>query len=128
MSRLRAAIGDRASVVARDGGYVLDAAIDEVDLYRFEHALDEGRSLLAEHPAAARPSLQAALALWRGEPLSGLPDGVLTVERARLEGKRQEALEARIDADLVLGDGASLVGELQSCSPSIPRGSGSPSS
>ena len=77
---------------------------------RFEQALDEGRSLLAEHPAAARPRLQAALALWRGEPLSGLPDGVLTVERARLEGKRLEALEARIDADLALGEGASLVG------------------
>jgi DNA-binding SARP family transcriptional activator/streptogramin lyase len=113
VSRLRATLGDRASVIARGGGYVLYAALDEVDLCRFEHALDEGRSLLAEHPAAARPRLQAALALWRGEPLSGLPDGVLTVERARLDGKRQQALEARIDADLALGEGASLVGELQ---------------
>ena len=120
VSRLRATLGDRASVVARDGGYVLDAAINEVDLYRFEHALDEGRSLLAEHPAAARPRLQAALALWRGEPLSGLPDGVLTVDRARLEGERQEALEARIEADLALGEGASLVAELQELRSEYP--------
>lgn len=120
MSRLRATLGNRASVVARDGGYVLDAAIDEVDLCRFERALDEGRSLLAEHPAAARPRLQAALALWRGEPLSGLPDGVLMIERARLERKRQEALEARIDADLALGEGASLVGELQELRSEYP--------
>ena len=120
VSRLRATLGDRASVVARDGGYVLDAAINEVDLYRFEHALDEGRSLLAEHPAAARPRLQAALALWRGEPLSVFPDGVLTVDRARLEGERQEALEARIEADLALGEGASLVAELQELRSEYP--------
>jgi DNA-binding SARP family transcriptional activator/streptogramin lyase len=120
VSRLRATLGHPASVVARNGGYVLAAAIDEVDLYRFEHALDEGQSLLAEHPAAARPRLRAALALWRGEPLSGLPDGVLTVERARLEGKRHEALEARIDADLALGEGASLVGELQELRSAYP--------
>ena len=100
-------------MVARSGGYLLDAATEEVDVYRFERALDEGRSLLVEHPAAARPRLQAALELWRGESLSGLPDGVLTVERAGLEGQRLDALEARIDADLALGEGASLVGELQ---------------
>ena len=120
VSRLRATLGDRATVVARGGGYVIDAPVDELDLHRFERELDEGRSLLAEHPAAARPRLQAALALWRGEPLSGLPDGVLTVERARLEGKRLEALEARIDADLALGEGASLVGELQELRSAYP--------
>ena len=120
VSRLRATLGNRASVMARDGGYVLDVAIDEVDVCRFEYALDEGRSLLAEHPAAARPRLQAALALWRGEPLSGLPEGVLTVERARLESERQAALEARIDADLALGQGASLVGELQELRSEYP--------
>ena len=113
VSRLRATLGAHASVVARGGGYVIDAPADELDLYRFEQALEEGRSLLAEDPAAARWRLQSALALWRGEPLSGLPDGVLAVERARLEGKRLEALEARIDADLRLGEGVSLVGELE---------------
>jgi DNA-binding SARP family transcriptional activator len=120
VSRLRASLGDRASVVARGGGYVIDAPVDELDLHRFEQALDEGRSLLAEHPAAARPRLQDALALWRSEPLLGLPAGVLAVERARLEGKRLEALEARIDADIALGEGASLVGELQSLRRAYP--------
>lgn len=120
VSRLRATLGDSANVMARDGGYVIDAPADELDLYRFEQALDEGRSLLAEHPAASRPRLQAALALWRGEPLSGLPDGVLTIERARLEGKRLEALEARIDADIALGEGASLVAELQKLRAEYP--------
>ena len=57
------------------------------------------------------------------------PDGVLTVERARLEGKRQEALEALIDADLALrGKEPRWSGSCRSCGPSIPRGSGSPSS
>lgn len=120
VSRLRATLGDRAKVVARSGGYVLEAAAEEVDVYRFEQALDEGRTLLAVDPVAARARLQAALALWRGEPLSGLPDGVLTVERAGLEGKRLEALETRIEADLALGEGAALVGELQGLRAEYP--------
>ena len=113
VSRLRATLGNAATVVARGGGYLLDAPTDEIDIHRFEQALEEGRSLLAEHPAAARPRLQAALALCQGEPLSGLPEGVLSVERARLEDELLDALEARIDADLALGEGASLVGELK---------------
>ena len=46
VSRLRATLGDRASVVARDGAAMYSMPpIDEVDLYRGrEHALDEGRS------------------------------------------------------------------------------------
>ena len=120
VSRLRAALGDSANVVARSGGYVFQASAEDVDVYRFEQALDEGRSLLAEHPAAARARLEGALALWRGRPLSGLPDGVLAVERARLEAERLQALEARIDADLALGEGTSLVGELQELRSEYP--------
>ena len=120
VSRLRAALGDSATVVACSGGYVLHTEAEEVDVYRFEQALDESRSLLAEHPAAARARLEGALGLWRARPLSGLPDGVLAVERARLEDQRLEALEARIDADLALGEGASLVGELQELQSEYP--------
>jgi DNA-binding SARP family transcriptional activator/streptogramin lyase len=120
VSRLRAALGDSANVVARSGGYVFQASAEDVDVYRFEQALDEGRSLLAEQPAVARARLEGALALWRGRPLSGLPDGVLAVERARLEAERLEALEARIDADLALWEGTSLVGELQELRSEYP--------
>jgi DNA-binding SARP family transcriptional activator len=113
VSRLRAALGDSVSVVARGGGYMLDAPSDELDVHRFERALEQARSLLAEDPSKARARLEAALALWRGHAMGGVPEGALAVERARLEDERLEALEARIDADLALGEAASLVGELQ---------------
>jgi DNA-binding SARP family transcriptional activator/streptogramin lyase len=113
VSRLRATLGESATLVARAGGYVLDAPRDEIDVQRFEQALAEARALLDDDPRAARTRLAAALALWRGDAFGGVPDGVLSVERARLEDERFEALGARIDADLALGEGASLIGELQ---------------
>jgi DNA-binding SARP family transcriptional activator/streptogramin lyase len=113
VSRLRATVGDSATVVARGGGYVLDAPTLEIDLYRFEQALVEARALLADDPQAAKTRLESALALWRGEALGGVAQGVLSIERGRLQDERLEALETRIDADLALGEGASVVGELQ---------------
>jgi DNA-binding SARP family transcriptional activator/streptogramin lyase len=113
VSRLRATLGEGATLVARGGGYVLEAPRDEIDVQRFEHALAEARALRDDDPRAARAQLEAALALWQGDALGGVPEGVLSVERARLEDARVEALGARIDADLALGEGASLVSELQ---------------
>jgi DNA-binding SARP family transcriptional activator/streptogramin lyase len=113
VSRLRATLGTSATVVARGGGYVLDAPVGEIDAHRFEQALEDARAALGQDPRAAAARLRTALSLWRGEALGGLPDGALSLERARLENERLDALEARIDADLALGESASLVGELQ---------------
>jgi DNA-binding SARP family transcriptional activator/streptogramin lyase len=113
VSRLRATLAGCATVVARGGGYVLDAPVDEIDVWEFREVLAEARALLGDDPRAARARLEAALALWRGKALGGVPEDLLYVERERLEGERLEALEARIDADLALGGGASLVGELR---------------
>jgi DNA-binding SARP family transcriptional activator/streptogramin lyase len=113
VSRLRATLGESATVLARGGGYVLDAPADEIDVHRFERAVTEARGLLAEDPRAARSRFQDGLRVWRGEALGGLPERVLRVDRARLEDERLEALEARIDADLALGETSALVAELQ---------------
>jgi DNA-binding SARP family transcriptional activator/streptogramin lyase len=112
VSRLRKALGDGPALVARAGGYLLEAPADEVDVHTFDQALARGRSLLAKDPEAAGSQLRAALAVWRGPALGGIPTGVLDIERAQLEDARLEALEARIDADLALGKASSLVGEL----------------
>ena len=98
--------------MARGGGYVLVVPAEDVDVYRFQRAVAEGRGLLAADPKAAQACLVAALTLWRGRVLGGVPEGLLSVERDRLEEERLQALEARIDADLVLGGGPALVSEL----------------
>src|SRR5207248_586593 len=65
--------------------------------------------------AGARAELlREALALWRGAPLADLAFKTFAQrEIARLEKLRLEALEERIDAELELGAGAELVGELE---------------
>jgi DNA-binding SARP family transcriptional activator len=113
VSRLRATLGDCATVVARRGGYVLDAPDDQIDVWGFRQMLAEARDRLADDPRTASARLDVALALWQGKALGGVPEDLLCVERERLEDERLEALEARFDADLTLGEGASLVGELQ---------------
>ena len=58
--------------------------------------------------------LREALALWRGPALVDFAyDGFAAAESGRLEDLRLAALEDRIDADLVLGRDAELVGEIE---------------
>jgi DNA-binding SARP family transcriptional activator len=118
VSRLRRLLedGDAAGVlVTRAGGYVLNAGPEQLDVARFERLLADGRGLLAGGDAAsAAARLREALALWRGPPLADL--AVLEFvqpEIRRLEELRLLALMERIDADLVLGADAELIGELE---------------
>jgi DNA-binding SARP family transcriptional activator/streptogramin lyase len=114
VSRLRRTLGANAPVVGRGGGYVLNVLPDQVDAYRFEAAVSEGRRLLlAQDPQGARRYLTQALRLWHGQALGGVAEGALAVDRDRLEEERLQTLEARIDADLALGAGTSLVSELE---------------
>src|SRR4051812_15965210 len=114
VSQLRKSL-DPGLLVTRPPGYELRVAAGDVDLYRFEKAVDEGRSALAAgRRADARRILEDALALWRGPPLADLTfEECLQADIARLEELRLTALEARADADLALGDHAGVIGELE---------------
>ena len=114
VSRLRRALGpDR--IVRRAPGFVVRVEPGELDLETFEALLENGRIAAAVGDAAeARDSLHAALALWRAPALADLEyEPFAGVETARLEERRLLALEARVDADLRLGSGLELVGELE---------------
>jgi DNA-binding SARP family transcriptional activator/DNA-binding beta-propeller fold protein YncE len=95
VSRLRKALG--ADAITYRGGYALAADVS-VDLDRFRELVASGQ------PAAA-------LALWRGRAVADVP--LLGDESERLEELRLGAIEDRIDADLVAGEAATLVPELQ---------------
>lgn len=123
VSHLRDALepgrGDgRASVVqAREPGYVL--VVDgerSVDACRFEQLAGEGKHALAQgDPARAAARLQAALRLWRGDPLAEFAFAPFAqAEIARLSELRLLALEDRVEADLALGRHAEAAGELRS--------------
>jgi predicted ATPase/DNA-binding SARP family transcriptional activator len=116
VSRLRGALGDPAVIGTTGAGYRLRLAPGELDLDRFERAVEAGRgSLAAGRPERAAEQLRDALAMWRGPPLAdvaALP--FAAPEILRLEEERFDALESRIDADLAAGRHADLAGELRS--------------
>ena len=111
ISKLRKELGDGGRLIAAGPtGYTLEIDDDEFDVARFERLVAAaGR----EEPAAAGDLLREALALWRGPALCDVPEHFAQSEAARLEDARLEALEARIDADLELGEHDGLVAELE---------------
>ena len=101
-------------LLTRSPGYIVEVGAEEIDSLRFERLLNEGRSLLDTDPAAAGLVLGEALALWRGRPFEEFTyESWAQPAIARLEGLRLEAVEARIDADLMRGLSRELVSELE---------------
>jgi DNA-binding SARP family transcriptional activator/tetratricopeptide (TPR) repeat protein len=117
VSQLRKALDpERVGLLASSsGGYSLEIDPDSVDAPRFEGLLDEGRSALAVgEPSRANALLLEGLRLWRGPALADLAyEPFAQTEIARLEELRVAAVEARIEAELALGQAAELVGELE---------------
>jgi DNA-binding SARP family transcriptional activator/streptogramin lyase len=114
VSQLRKALGD-GRLQTREHGYLLALAPEQVDLGRFERLLGEGRELLAGGEAErAAETLTAALALWRGPPLSDFESAPFAQDEiARLEELHVACLEERIEADLARGRHSELIPELE---------------
>jgi DNA-binding SARP family transcriptional activator len=95
--------------------YALRRSPEELDRDRFEHALAKGRAALAEGESEqAAEQLRAALAMWRGAPLSDFAyERFAQDEIVRLEELHVAAVEDRIDADLACGRAEELVPELE---------------
>jgi DNA-binding SARP family transcriptional activator len=107
--------GERQHLATRPPGYLLQLEPDELDLFRFERLVAEGRDALATGDArTAADRLRAALGLWRGPALADFTyEPFAQSAIARLEELRLAALEDRIDAELALGRHGDLVGELE---------------
>lgn len=98
--RLRKVLGSERLLSSSDG-YRLVAADDEIDAQEFARLVAAG-------------SLEQALALWRGPPLSGLEFvPALAGEAQRLEQLRAEAVERSVDVGLAAGEHAHLIPQLE---------------
>ena len=115
ISELRKALGASSAIETRAPGYVLRLAPDQLDLDRFQRLAEQGmRAAGADDARRASDCLQEALGLWRGVPLADLVDEPFARGAiARLDELRLVALEHRIEADLILGRHAEVVGELE---------------
>ncbi|WP_018349407.1 BTAD domain-containing putative transcriptional regulator [Longispora albida] len=110
-SRLRKVL-PAGSVEGQTDGYRLRVEPDAVDAVRFERLIGQART--SEGPRRVS-LLREALGLWRGAAMQdvGLPDsGAFDAAVTRLDGLRLTATEDRFDAEVGLGHGADLVGEL----------------
>ncbi|MFG1910139.1 BTAD domain-containing putative transcriptional regulator [Kribbella sp. NPDC048928] len=107
--RLRRLLPADVLISSRDG-YSLRLATEALDLTRFEALVSAAHATDNLDVRAAH--LAQALALFKGEPLSGLPGHYLGVERHRLTERRLKILAERIDADLERGRYGDLVPEL----------------
>lgn len=111
VSQLRRLLGDGAAIMTQEPGYLIRLDSHQLDLLRFERLVAEAE--LVDAPLA-RQLLGEALGLWRGEPLAGVANDVLSrAELQRIEAARLAALERRIAADLTLGRHAQLIPELE---------------
>jgi DNA-binding SARP family transcriptional activator len=116
ISALRKELPDGAQTLQTIGtSYALRIAPDELDRDRFEHDLAKGRAALADGDGeGAAEQLRAALALWRGAPLSDFAyEQFAQDEILRLQELHVAAVEERIEADLACGRAAELVPELE---------------
>jgi DNA-binding SARP family transcriptional activator len=115
VSRLRKLVPPGA-ILARPGGYAIEPAPGEVDLWRFERFVADGReSFVSGDYELASSLFRQALSLWRGPPLAEFESTPFArSERPRLEELRLVTVEHWLDAELALGHHARLVGELES--------------
>jgi predicted ATPase/DNA-binding SARP family transcriptional activator len=118
ISRLRAELRQAGAghvIESHPAGYRLAVPPDAVDVTVFETLAARGRRALADGDAAqAARVLREALLAWRGQPLADVAGSEFAdVAAARLTELRSSVLADRIEADLALGEGASLVGELR---------------
>jgi DNA-binding SARP family transcriptional activator len=95
-------------------GYVLHVRPAAVDLNLFLQWTAQAREARsAGDQAQAAVFLRDALALWRGDPLAGLPGEYAESQRVRLTELRMAALEERLALDIDRGGHVAATAELQ---------------
>ncbi|MEU6098284.1 BTAD domain-containing putative transcriptional regulator [Streptomyces sp. NPDC047079] len=106
---------ERPALVTQPPGYRLAVDPDDVDLYRFQRVVEEGRAKLAAgSPREAAQLLRGALELWRGPALADLVEaGINWPELTAVQNSRLDVMEDYFDAELACGRQHAVLGELE---------------
>lgn len=117
VTRLRRTLGSQSGRLVTHGsaGYQLNIDRDDVDTARFRRHIDEGvLALRAGDPAAAVQHCTAALDLWHGDPLAGVPDAPWKItEVRRLEELRHTGVLTHAEASTELARYTSAISDLR---------------
>lgn len=110
--------GELASV---GDGYRLDIPQPDVDAGFAQHLSESAADLRAgSRTAEAGAALDEALALWRGEPLAGVPGPFAERQRDRLAELRISLIEQRSELDLASGRFQSAIPHLRELTAAFP--------
>src|SRR5262245_23086810 len=128
ISRLRRAFRANAGGHAIPGrlesageGYRLRLQQNALDLAVFQSRVTAAETeRAAGNLRAAASHLEAALQLWQGVPLAGLPGPFAEQQRDRLEEMRLAALATKLEIDLELGCHAHAAAELTALTSEYP--------
>ncbi|HEU5473375.1 MAG TPA: BTAD domain-containing putative transcriptional regulator [Actinophytocola sp.] len=116
ISGLRRLFGDAAQpgeIRTCPPGYLLDIPPGDLDSEEFTGLVAAAREhVLGGRIAQAADTLRAALALWRGPALDGVPSSLVQRGAALLEDARLAAIEERVRLDLAMGRHQEVCGEL----------------
>ncbi|MEV3900810.1 BTAD domain-containing putative transcriptional regulator [Mycobacterium sp. NPDC050551] len=113
IANLRRILGADLGLSTGTSAYCLHVGDHRIDARDFESLIERGRRQLDSGDAAGSArTLEQALGLWRGTPLSDLRNEVFVQQEVhRLETLRADAVEARFEAELRLGHAeASIAG------------------
>ncbi|MEU1729557.1 AfsR/SARP family transcriptional regulator [Streptosporangium sp. NPDC020145] len=112
VSRLRPALAGMGVTIAyAPQGYLLELAAEQVDVHEFRISVTRARSLDTDEAQAV--ALRRAIALWRGEPLTGVSGGeLLDGLRETLTEERLAATEECLNAEARAGHATVLIPEL----------------
>jgi DNA-binding SARP family transcriptional activator len=115
LRKLVAADGRSRRLGYRPPGYQLVLVPAELDALRFEDLARSGRLALRRGDArAAAASMREALGLWRGPALADLQvSPALRDEAARLDDRRLAVYEDWFEAELLLGNHAEVLEQLE---------------
>lgn len=108
------AVPQRCSLTSAGDGYVLQLGSGVLDLDQFEAGLREARLARqrAEHTRAAT-ALRAALALWRGAALAGIPGPFAQSRRVPLAELHLAAQQDRLAIDVDAGEHVAAIADLR---------------
>jgi DNA-binding SARP family transcriptional activator len=119
LSFLRDVLGDKAAIVARPPGYLLDLGADGTDVRVAERLFQAGSQ--ADDLICRVGTLRAALALWRGQPLADVAGpGWLEQQAERLELLRLQVKRALYQARLTAGEHGQLIPDLEQLAAGQP--------
>jgi DNA-binding SARP family transcriptional activator len=115
LRKLLTADGQPSRLAYRQSGYQLVLASTQLDMLGFEDLSREGRLALRRGDARlAADAMRQALGLWRGPALADLQASpVLREEAARLEDRKLSAYEDWFEAELLLGNNAEVLDEIE---------------